>query len=875
MFKRLYILLAVIATIAVNAYSQGITEHNKKISPTLLQWLETKKTATVKTDTAHWYKLVCDNLDELQTIFKEVGEPLVIKKKFSAYHVLVLQINDKLLHKILSLPSVTYADLYYEPKEELELGNFDPSLNRINFLHQHYPLYDGTGLHVSIKENKWDTLDIDFKGRYISSGISSAIVSGHASIMTTLIAGGGNTSPQSLGVAPGANLSSSSFSNLFPDAAALLASLNVSVQNHSYGTIVENFYGAEARAYDQQLNVNDSLLHIFSAGNSGTLTPAIGSYTGIAGVANITGNFKQAKNVIAVGATDSFYRVPAAISKGPAYDGRLKPEITAFAEDGSSGAAAIVSGVTLAVQHIFRQQYGTLPASALVRAILFNSADDIGAAGIDFSSGFGSLNAKRAAENIFNGRFFSGSVATGGTQNFSVNIPPGIQTVKFMLAWNDPAHILLTPKALVNDLDITVVRTSDNFTYQPWVLNPFPHIDSLRQLPKRKRDSLNNAEQVTIDNPLPGNYQVRVNGFSVPTGVQDFYIAWQFDSTAYFEFTHPAKNDQFLAGAPNTIRWQNTVPGTGVLQYTSDNINWNTIDNSVNLADGYYVWTSPNIMSAAKLRMITGLTTTTSDSFVISTPLVLETGFNCPEDFMLWWNKARNTGSYQLFRLGAKYLQPLASVADTFVVYTKAAQPNLYYAVQPVLFNGVRAQRSRTYNYTVQGVGCYIRSFLAELVNNNGVLNLELASAQGIQQIVLEKLTANGFVQIQQTTANGLLYVFNDNNLKTGLHTYRVRIVRTNGQLAYSDEATLYYFGRQPYLVYPNPVPPNGLLRVVASLINNGTITLYNMQGQPVLKYKMKNSDEQVSLSGVQSGVYFYTIAEEGRVVQSGKLVVY
>lgn len=875
MIKRRYILLAIIILIASNAFAQAISANSKKLSPTLQQLLELKKTPVVQHPQKNYYKLVCNNIQELRSCYKEVGDSLIIKNFNREYNAFVLQIDDRWLHKILSLPSVIYADVYHEPKEELELGNFDPSLNRINFLHSKYPLNDGTGLTVSVKENIWDTLDIDFKGRYINSGLASTIFSGHASIMATIIAGGGNTSPQSLGVAAGANLSSSSFANLFPDASAVFSGLNISIQNHSYGTIVENFYGAEARTYDQQLNLIPSLAHVFSVGNSGTFTPTTGTYANIAGMANLTGNFKQAKNIITVGATDSFSRVPAAISKGPAYDGRLKPDLTAFAEDGSSGAAATVSGVLLALQHIYRQLYVTLPAAALLRAVLYNSADDVGVAGIDFISGFGSLNAKRAAENIVNGRFFPGNTTQGNTQNFTVTIPAGIQTAKFTLAWNDPATGLLAAKALVNDLDLSVIRLSDNFTYQPWVLNHFPHIDSLRQLPKRKRDSLNNAEQVTIDNPLPGNYRVSVSGFSIPSGTQDFYIAYQFDSTAYFEFTHPAKNDQLLANAPNTLRWQNTVPGNGVLQYTTDNVNWNTIDNAVPLSTGYYIWQAPDIASTAKLRMITGLTNTTSDTFVISTPLIVKTGFNCPADFMLWWNKARNTGSYILYQLGAQYLQPLANIADTFVVYSKNTQPALYYAVEPVLSNGARAQRSRTYNYTVQGVDCYISSFLADLVDNDALLTLQLGTALGVQNIILEKLTANGYVSIGQLPVNGLSYQFTDNNLVTGLHTYRVRIVRTNGQTAFSNPATVYYFGAQPYLVYPNPVPPGGLLHITASLVSNGRLTLYNMQGQPMLKYTLQRTDELVSTTALAAGVYFYTIAEEGKPVQSGKIILY
>jgi hypothetical protein len=36
--------------------------------------------------------------------------------------------------------------------------------------------------------------------------------------------------------------------------------------------------------------------------------------------------------------------------KGPAFDGRIKPEMVAFGIDGSSGAAALVSGVAILLQ---------------------------------------------------------------------------------------------------------------------------------------------------------------------------------------------------------------------------------------------------------------------------------------------------------------------------------------------------------------------------------------------------------------------------------------------------------------------------------------------------------------------------------------------
>jgi hypothetical protein len=72
----------------------------------------------------------------------------------------------------------------------------------------------------------------------------------------------------------------------------------------------------------------------------------------------------------------------------------------AFGIDGSSGAAALVSGVAILLQQQYKQMNGSIPANALIKAILLNSADDRGNAEVDYSNGFGSLNALNAIRSI-------------------------------------------------------------------------------------------------------------------------------------------------------------------------------------------------------------------------------------------------------------------------------------------------------------------------------------------------------------------------------------------------------------------------------------------------------------------------------------------
>jgi subtilisin family serine protease len=286
---------------------------------------------------------------------------------------------------ILCLVSINHVNAQTKikilrPKEELSTGFLDLSLNRINLVHDQYPSFRGDSIRISVKEQGFDTTDIDLVGRSFHTGRASSITTSHAAIMATIIAGAGNSSQEALGVAPAASVGSTSFANLFAEPELFFRQNGISIQNHSYGTVVESFYGPEAASYDSLAHAFPELSLVFSSGNSGTAASATGPYAGLAGVANLTGNFKMAKNIITVGATDSLGVLEALSSRGPAYDGRVKPELTAFGQDGSSGASALVSGTVALLQQAYRRAFNILPSSSLVKALLLNSAEDAGPA---------------------------------------------------------------------------------------------------------------------------------------------------------------------------------------------------------------------------------------------------------------------------------------------------------------------------------------------------------------------------------------------------------------------------------------------------------------------------------------------------------------
>ncbi|MFM8487951.1 MAG: S8 family serine peptidase, partial [Bacteroidota bacterium] len=95
---------------------------------------------------------------------------------------------------------------------------------------------------------------------------------------------------------------------------------------------------------------------------------------------NITGGHKMAKNAIATANLQADGTLETSSSRGPAYDGRLKPDIAANGTDqgstnpgntyqvfgGTSGAAPGIAGCLAQLTQAYRTQYSETPAAALL-----------------------------------------------------------------------------------------------------------------------------------------------------------------------------------------------------------------------------------------------------------------------------------------------------------------------------------------------------------------------------------------------------------------------------------------------------------------------------------------------------------------------------
>jgi hypothetical protein len=781
--------------------------------------------------------------------------------------VLRVSVQKKDWDNFITQPVILFLDCIRKARTEILINTSDPAANAVNTAQQKYLSVRGKGITVSLKEDLLDTTDIDFAGRYIPSSFAATQQSSHATIMATMIGGAGNTGVKSLGAAPQVLFSAADFNvSLMPEDAGYFKQFDITVQNHSYGTGIENYYGLEAVAYDEQVFSTDTLLHVFSSGNIGTNTDSSGVYQGVRGYANLSGTFKQAKNVLVVGGTDDSLHVVSLSSRGPAYDGRVKPELVAFGIDGTSGAAAVTSGVASLVQDAYKQQYGVAPSAALVKALLINSAVKVDHVPLSYKSGYGSLHALAALNTLTAAQFIKGN----GTQRFTVHVPAGMAQLSVTLCWNDPAAVVNAPKALVNDLDLSVTDAAGR-AFAPWVLSAAPSLDSLGLAARRGRDSLNNVEQVTIDNPASGDLQIDVRS---PAAGQSFYVVYGWTPSRHFEWLNPGSQELVYAGGtlPLPLRWQSNITGKGDLSYSVDSgITWKPLISSVGAENGLYYWTVPDLFSSALLKFSMTDTSFISEPFFLSPRLSLQTGYDCGDSAFIYWSSTANTSAYEVYRLGEQYLSPYALPTDTFLSVS-GASGSPYFAVSPVHKDGWIGLKSYGTNYTLQGTGCYIRNLLADLNADGSVsLSLSLGTAYKLQHLYWQRLVSRDYIDLADQVIGGVDYTYLDEHVPSGLVYYRVKLVTDDGKIIYSDPVPVYSLNDKEYLFFPNPV--HSTLSVLSNELYGMQLQIYDMSGRLVLRKLLENQMESLWVEDLPAGVYNCVLFRDGKKVTAKKVV--
>ncbi len=786
------------------------------------------------------------------------------------------------LKLLLNKNFITYIEKAAKIRDsEARVLDLNLNPNRINTIQAYFPELNGSSETVSIKEPFYNINDIDISGRYITSDRESDFSDSHALEMTTIIAGNGSSFLTGLGVAPSVFHSSSSNESIVPDPISYFAIHNIQTQNHSYGTSIESFYGVAASLYDQQTYSYPEIIHIFSVGNSGLDSPDHGQYKGLTGFSNITGNFKQAKNILTIGAVDTSMNTIELNSNGPAFDGRIKPELVAYSMTGTSNSAALVSGVSVLLQQAYRNKYRENLSSSLAKALLINSADEIGNLGPDHKTGFGNLNAFGALEQLNNGQFIQDELMGSTEVKFQVKVPANVVNFKATLVWTDPPAEANDEFALINDLNFEIEDGSGE-TKLPWVLSTNSNTNDLNASANKGKDHLNNIEQIHIAKIGTDSIQFIVSSEFTLSSPQAFSIAYTWEVENDFNWTSPTLKDNipYNGETASHIRWQSSYPrqkiGNLYYKLVSDN-NWKLIEENILLSNENFRWEPEIVNDFALLKMEIDNQSYISDTFSISSPLRLNVGFNCSDSLSFYWDTILDVDYYSLFHLEGDKMRRLVNTQDTSITIHKSTLGSSFLKVQ-AFKRGKALIQGGAIDYNLQGSNCFLESYFVETMQGEGIYHtLQLSSLTGVEKVRLEKKDEKGhrWKTLTEFEVNDFDIEFLEIDPNNGFNLSRVTIFFINGESVVSETQSAYYVKSSDFIVYPNPTNKVEGLKVFAQeAYPDAIISFYNLQGQEILSEAIPNDRNFLDLNILSEGIYFYKITNKNGLFASGKILM-
>lgn len=423
------------------------------------------------------------------------------------------------------------------------------------------PPYSLTGEGVFVAE--WDGGRADATHRDLANKVTYLDFSGfstHSTHVAGTVLGTGESRAdlRYKGMAPGAELltqiwwnTSSEMVNEYDE---VINNYGAQVSTNSWGYGINpvtptscgntlGTYFAACRTLDRLVRgyAGEPISIVWSAGNErGSSSQYCGS---IGWTYNTIGALATSKNVITVGAVSAFSNNMTSFSSwGPTDDGRVKPDVVGpgasvtsckkgsgyTTMSGTSMSAPAVAGL-LAL--MYEQRAVSFVASPVLpstmKAILINTAIDMGRIGPDYEFGHGKVDVVAAVEKIALGEasYVEGELSTGETHIYDLTVPGNAERLKVTLVWDDPGGTVSASEHLINNLDLELV---DPFAtaHSPWILyQTNPTTPATRGV-----DAINNVETAEVVDPIAGLWKAKITGFNIPDGPQKYSLVFTPDN---------------------------------------------------------------------------------------------------------------------------------------------------------------------------------------------------------------------------------------------------------------------------------------------------------------------------------------------------------
>ncbi|MEM5807919.1 MAG: S8 family peptidase, partial [Candidatus Aenigmatarchaeota archaeon] len=382
--------------------------------------------------------------------------------------------------------------------------------------------YNGTGIKVCVLDTGINKTHSALSSRVIAEkdfvigdwdGDNPQDYSGHGTHVAGIVA---STDSTYKGVAPGTSILNAKvftyYSNLnewLAPTSAIMSGIDwcisqgADILTLSLGGPEDPNDGSDILSQYVDLAVDQGKVVTIAAGNSGPNN----------GTINCPG---CAHKVISVGSTQTNKWLPFTTqdsisdfsSRGPTADGRIEPDVTAPGEPITSswynGGWNTISGTSMATPHVAGLSALVLQTKPSltpeeVKALLMNSANDLGTSGKDNSYGAGRINAEKTFNEISNTRR---DIISTTYKVHNIFVPSGSTEIRAVLYW--PENY-----SLHNDVDLYLLDPAGNIrTYSI--------------------SSWNTDEMIKLTSPTPsGNWKLLVNPYAV-TGNQVYALASNF-----------------------------------------------------------------------------------------------------------------------------------------------------------------------------------------------------------------------------------------------------------------------------------------------------------------------------------------------------------
>ena len=505
------------------------------------------------------------------------------------------------------LPEVQWVEHHELPQMLNDLAQATNHLNTASVRTEHG--LDGTGQIVAVADTGLDTGDTntlhpDFAGRLLQvfdlgrlTNWSDTYYHGTHTI-GSLLGTGAASGGQYGGVTPGAQLVFQSVMDANESLSGLPADLNdlyqppydlgARIHSDSWGSAVNGEYNADAMASDEFTWDHPGLLAVYAAGNEGTDSDR----NGVVDLSSLDAP-ASAKNVLAVGASESgrppgtggktsrtyisawvsdFPTAPISTdyisssptgepqglagysSRGPAADGRTKPDIVAPGTDiisvrsrassdtgwgvlgsntnycfigGTSMSTPLAAGAATLVRQYCTDELGlAAPSAALLKAALTGGARSLSPGQYGTNEfreiqppprpnpveGFGQADVAGTLypPDGLQAVLLEGPAAlTTGASNSLLFLVTNSAPLTAALAYSDYPAALAAATMLVDDLDLLLLDPAGT-----------PHLPNGRDSP----DRLNNVEAIDIAAAGTGLWTLVVSAYNVPQGTQPYAL---------------------------------------------------------------------------------------------------------------------------------------------------------------------------------------------------------------------------------------------------------------------------------------------------------------------------------------------------------------